>query len=107
MMVKKIKNYIAATYDQAKLSASSAMTKGAEFAAMRGRRGNAGMDYILNATLVVLVLGALGVTIFSSLNGLKNDGNLSTAEKALIGIVGVFFIIGVVKYFYSGSGAKR
>lgn len=86
----------------AKMTAHASFEAGQNF----GKRGSGSTTYIVGGLVVAVLLGALAPTIFSSFNGMKSDGNLSTSEKALIGVLPVFFILGLVYYFVNQSGAK-
>lgn len=68
------------------------------------KRGS--VDYIVNVLIVLVMAGSLLGIAFANLNTLKNDGNFSTAEKSLLGVVGVAVIISLVRYFLKGTGSR-
>lgn len=68
------------------------------------KRGNT--QYIFDVLIVLVMAGAILGTAFSSLNDLKNDGNFTAAEKALLGVVGIAVVYGLVRYFLGKAGTR-
>lgn len=108
-MIKQLRNYMKDKIESMKLQSSANFSYGQHLAKRFqngvGKKGAVG--YLFNVLFVVLLLSALGTTIFASLNTFKNDGNLTAAEKAMASVIGIFVLAGIVFYFYRESGMSK
>lgn len=64
----------------------------------------ANVSAVVGLLITALLVGALGVTIFSNFSALAADGNLTTTEKAIVGVLGVFVAIGFLYMILRQTG---
>lgn len=65
-------------------------------------------DFVFDLLIVVFIMASLLGTIYAQLNTLESDTtNFSTAELALITIIGIVALIGIVMRILKGAGVKR
>lgn len=74
--------------------------------AKKGQSGKM-VNYLVGAVVVVTLFAGLAPTIFNTLAGLKEEANLSTGDKAMVGLVGTLLIIGIFYGLYRFSGVGR
>lgn len=60
----------------------------------KNKKGKVSQGEIVALVTASVLLAALGPTIFSQLSGFANDSSLSTAEKAIAGVLGIFVMVG-------------
>lgn len=100
-MLKKIKNFVVAGAINA---ADMIETHTQKMSMRKSKKGLVGK--IIGLLIIAVVLGALGSTIFQNLAAFASDGNLSTAERAVAAVFGIFFMLGILVLLLRYLGIK-
>lgn len=64
------------------------------------------VTYIVEGLVVAIVVGALAPTAFEKLSAFSTNGNLSSTEKSIAGVLGIFLILGLLYGFLRMAGIK-